>query len=105
MKYDNKEDVLLIALMVVTKDVVLACADELGIPEDDIDEEVMRNVKKKINQVFGDCRNTIQDVIIGTLQKEIGETEISICPLSLTCYPSCTFMTEGECQLPKKVGH
>lgn len=105
MEYSNKEDVLLIALMVVTKEVVLACADELGIPENDVNEEVLNTVKKKINQVFGECRNTIQDVITGILQEEIAVSEVSTCPLGLTCYPSCSFMTEGECQLPKKVGH
>ena len=105
MEYDNKEDVLLIALMVVTKDVVLACAGELGIPEEDVNEEVFRTVKNKINQVFGDCRNTIQDAIIGTLQTEMAVSEASTCPLGLTCYPSCAFMIDGECQLPKKVGH
>jgi len=104
MDLNKREDVLLIALMVVTKDVVLACADELGIPEEEIDEGVIRTVKNKINKVFGDCRITIQDVIASTLQKEMAANEASGCPLGLTCYPSCAFMTEGECQLPKKVG-
>jgi len=105
MEYGDKEDVLLIALMVVTKDVVLSCADELGIPEEDVNEEVLSTVKKKINQVFGDYRDTIQDVIIGTLQKEMAVSEVSTCPLGLTCYHSCAFMIEGVCQLPKKVGY
>lgn len=105
MEYENKEDVLLVALMVVTKDVVLACADELGMPEEDVNEEVLNTVKKKINKVFGDYRNTIQEVITGTLQEEMAVTEVSTCPLGLTCYPSCAFMTGDECQLPKKVGH
>ncbi|MFC1921133.1 hypothetical protein ACFLYQ_05355 [Chloroflexota bacterium] len=99
----DSEEVLLIALMVVTKDVVLAYADKLGIPEEKMTEEMVEKIKNEINQVLDKWRSEVRDVIINTLRKETDVKKITQCPLGLICYPSCAFMKADGCHLPKRV--
>jgi len=104
MEEDNKQDVLVMALLVVTKDVVLDCADELGMSEDQLTEEMTDKIKNDVSKALGDWRGAVKDVVKSTIRQEIAEKDTAECPLGLTCSAACPFRQIGGCRLPKKVG-
>jgi len=95
MAESGKQDILVMALFVVTRDYVLACANELGIPEEQITDDVIELVKERISQGIGGWR----EVVKGMVEETIKEDDIK-CPLGLVCSPSCAFREVGECILP-----
>jgi len=106
MAKSNRQDILVMALFVVTKDSVLACANELGIPEEQITDEVMARVREKISQVLGDWRDVVRSMVKETIEKETIEKGSSSCPLGMVCSSSCAFRQVGECALSRaELGH
>ena len=79
MAANSKEDIILIALFMVTKDDVLACANELGMSKEQVTDDVIALVKEKVSQDLDGW----QEVIRGMVKEAIR------CPLGLTCSPSC----------------
>ena len=53
MSENNKQDVLVMALFVVTRDSILSCAGELGIPEEQVTDNLIGLVKERVSQGFG----------------------------------------------------
>lgn len=95
----RKQDILVMALFVVTKDSVFTCANELGIAEEQITDDVLEVVRGKVNQVLGDWREVVKD----TIKKETFSKETIQCPLGMVCSPSCVFRQVGECTLSREI--
>ena len=80
MSHSYEEDIILL----LTKDEVLACANELGISKEQVTDDVIGLVRMT---VFCHWR----EVIKSTLKEAIE------CPLGLACYPSCAWWEDGKC--------
>ncbi len=93
MAESSKEDILVMAILKVTKDDVLASANELGIPKEQVTDDVIELVKEKVSQVLIHWPEVIEDIV-----KEAIE-----CPLGLVCSPSCAWRVVGECISPRVV--
>ena len=78
-------------IFILTKDDILACARELNIPEEQVADETIELVKDKINREFGRWPEIVKEVL----------TQVSQCPLGLTCFPSCCWWKEGRCIFPR----
>ncbi len=50
MAESDKKDILLMAILMVTRDDVLTSADELGIPEEQVTDDVIELVKERVSQ-------------------------------------------------------
>ena len=79
-------------IFMLTKDEVLACANELGISEEQVTDELIELVKDRLNQEFGHRPEIIKEVM----------TRATRCPLGLTCFPSCTWWKDGRCTFPRE---
>ena len=91
MAESSKEDILLMAVFKVTKDDVLTCADEVGIPREKVTDNIIEILKEKVNQGLNDLRGAVKDMIKVAIK----------CPLKLDCYPSCAWWKSGKCVFPK----
>ncbi len=92
MPENSKEDILVMAIFMVTKGDVRACANELGMPEEQVTDDVIELVKGVVSQGLGDFRGVIKDIV-----KEAIKKEASDCPLGMVCSPSCVWREAGEC--------
>ncbi|GEM_PF-4128020 len=70
MARTGHQEVLVMALFVVTRDSVLTCAKELGIPEEQITGGVMELVREKIGQVLGAWRDEVRIMVKDTIKQE-----------------------------------
>ena len=52
MAESGTEDIILMAILMVTKDDVLACANELGMSKEQVTDDVIELVKEKVSQGF-----------------------------------------------------
>lgn len=86
----SKEKVIVMAVFFVTRDDVLACADELGIPEERITDEVIELVKDKVGLTLRDWRKVVKSVVKEALN----------CPLGMACSPSCPWREISRCTPP-----
>jgi hypothetical protein len=77
---------------ILTKDEVLACAKELGMPTEQVTDEVIELVKSRLNREFRHWPEIIKDVL----------TQATKCPLGLVCFPSCFWWKEGKCTFPRE---
>ncbi len=98
MAESSKEDILVMAILKVTKNDVLAGSNELGIPKEQVTDDVIELVKEKVSQVLIHWPEVIEDIVKEALKKEAIE-----CPLSLLCSPSCAWREVGECTSPRVV--
>jgi hypothetical protein len=87
MTKNNRQDIIFI----LTKGDVLTCARELKIPAEQVADETIELVKDKINREFGRWPEIVKEVL----------TQVSQCPLGLTCFPSCSWWKEGRCIFPR----
>jgi len=78
----------------LTKHDVLVCANELGIPQERVTDEVIEQVKRRISLSFSNCPEVVKSVL----------TEAVKCPLGLVCYPSCFWWKDGKCTFLRKKG-
>jgi len=83
----GKKDIILMWLLTVTEDDVLACANELGMSEEQVTDDVIELVKYKFSQGLLDWPEVIKGVV-----KEAFE-----CPLGMVCSPYCSWREVGEC--------
>ncbi len=93
MAENNNERVLLMAILVVTRDDVLTCANELGIPEEQVTDDVIELVKERVSQGLGGWREIIKSMVKEAIK----------CPLGLVCFPTCAWREAGECLSPRGV--
>ena len=90
MPESNKEEIILMAIFTVTKDDVLACADELGMSQEQVTDDVIEMVKEKVSQGLGGWRAVVKGLVKEAIK----------CPLGLVCSPSCVWREAGECISP-----
>jgi len=77
----------------LTKDQVLACANELGIPKEQITDYVIESVKKRVSLEFSRWPEVVKSALKESFK----------CPLALVCYPSCFWWKDGKCTFPREV--
>ena len=70
-----------------TKDQILAYANELGIPKEQVTDDVIEFVRKRVKLGLGHWPEVVKNAL-----KEAIE-----CPLGLACYPSCAWWEDGKC--------
>ena len=99
----RKQDILVMALFVVTKDSVFTCANELGIAEEQITDDVLEVVREKVSQVLGDWREVVKSMVKETIETGTLDKEVIQCPLGRVCSPSCVFRQVGECTLSREI--
>ena len=98
MSEKSKKDVLVMALFVVTKDSVFSCADELGIPQDQITDDIIETVRLKVSDILGGWREVVKSMVKETIER--GDIE---CPLGLACSSSCPWREADECMFLREV--
>ncbi len=81
MAESSEKGVLLMAVFMLTRDDIRACANELGMPEEQLSDDVIELVKEKVSQGLGDWRELIKGVVKEAIK----------CPLDLACSPSCAW--------------
>ena len=95
MAESGMEDIILMAVLKVTKDDVLVCANELGMSKEQVTDDVIELVKEKVGQGLHGWRGVVRGMVNETLK-----TEAVKCPLGLVCSPSCAWREVGECMPP-----
>ena len=93
MAENSRENIILMAFLVLTKDDVLACASELGMSEEQVTEDVIELVKDRVSRGLSDWREVVKGMVKGAIK----------CPLGLVCSPSCAWRQVGGCTLPREV--
>ena len=94
----DKKDIILMAILALTSDDVLAGANELGIPEEQVTDDVIEVVREEVGQGFRDWWEVIKGMIKEAIKKEAIK-----CPLGMVCSPSCAWRGVGKCVLPTGV--
>ena len=79
-------------IFMLTKDEVLACADELGISKEQVTDGVIELVKRRVSLELGNWREVVKSAL----------REVIECPLRLVCYPSCFWWKGGKCNFPRR---
>ena len=87
MTESGKEDIIVMAIFMVTKDDVLACANELGMTKEQVTDEVIELVKKEVSRGLHEWREVVKGIIKEAIK----------CPLGLVCSPSCVWREVGKC--------
>ena len=95
MAENGKKGIILMAMFTVTKNDVLACANELGIPEEQVTDDVVELVKERVSQGLCGWREAIKDMV-----KEAINEEAVVCPLGMVCSPSCAWQEVCQCTSP-----
>jgi len=80
------------AIFMLTKDQVLACANELGIPREQVTDDMIEFVRKRVKLGL----HHWPDVVKSALKEAIE------CPLRLVCYPSCSWWQDDKCTFPRE---
>ena len=78
-------------IFTLTKDELLAYAQELGTDEEQLTEEALELIKDKLNLEFGRWPEIVKEIL----------TQAAQCPLGLNCFPSCCWWKEGRCIFPR----
>ena len=79
------------SIFIPTRDDILACANELGIPDEQVTADVIELVKKRVNPGLGHWPEAVKSALKGATK----------CPLGLVCYPSCFWWKDGKCIFPR----
>ena len=78
-----------------SKEDILACAGDLGIPEEQVTDEMIEQVKAKVSQGLGDWREVVRGMVKGAIKRE----DIK-CSLGVVCSASCPWREVGGCIFP-----
>lgn len=84
-----QEDIILM----LTKDDVVACANELGIPKEQVPGDVIELVERRLNLEFRHWPDIVKNLL----------KESARCPLGLVCYPSCFWWKDGRCSYQERI--
>lgn len=87
MPESGKKDIILMWILTVTEDDVLACANELGMSEAQVTDDIIELVKEKFSQSLLEWPEEIKGIV----------KEAFKCPLGRVCSPSCAWREVGEC--------
>ena len=97
MERDEKQDALLMAILVLSRKDVLAGAGELGISEELVTDDLIELVKERVAEELNGWRVMIQEMV-----KKVINRDIMGCPLGMDCTSSCIWREVGECTLVRK---
>ena len=100
MAESDMEKVLVMAIFMVSRDDVMSCADELGMSQEQITEDVIERVREKVSQGLDGWRAVIKGMVKETISQEAVENEAIGCPLGMVCSPACAWREVGQCLLP-----
>ena len=95
MAENSKQDILVMAIFMVSREDVLACAGELGMSPEEVTDDVIELVKERVSQGLGNWREVAKGMVKEAIQKEALK-----CPLGMVCSPSCAWRGVGQCVLP-----
>jgi len=104
MAESSEKNILIMAIFMVTRDDVLACADELGMSQEQITDDVIEQVKEKVSHGLDGWRVVIKDMVKETISQGTIVEEAIGCPLDMACSPACAWREVGQCLLPTEVG-
>ena len=90
MPANQDEDIILIAIFMVTKDDILNCADELGMSQEQITDDVIDLVRQRIREGLRNRREVVRNIVKEAIR----------CPLGLVCSSSCAWREIGGCTFP-----
>ncbi len=92
MSQGYEEDII----FMLTKDEVVACANELGISVEQITDDVIESLRRRVSQEFSHWPEVVKSALKEAIK----------CPLGLVCYPSCFWWDKNkeECAFPRKPG-
>jgi hypothetical protein len=76
------------------KDEVAACAQELGISEEQVTYGILKGMRKIVDLEFG--HRPLADTPV--------RQDVSDCPLGLDCYPSCAWWSNDSCLFMEEAG-
>jgi len=96
---DGKEKPLLMAVLMLTEDDVLTCAEELGMSKEQITGEVIELVKELVKVELSESLGGWRELIKGVVKEALTGEAIE-CPLGIACSPSCAWREVGKCALP-----
>ena len=88
MSPSYEEDII----FMLTKDEVLACAMELGMPREQITDDAIESVKRRVSLEFSHWPEVVKSALKEAIK----------CPLGLVCYPSCYWWKDGKCTFPRE---
>ena len=91
MPENPTEGIILIAIFMVTREDVLDCANEMGMSEEQVTEDVIETVREKVKQGLRDQREVVKSIVKEAIK----------CPLGLVCSPSCPWREVGGCTFSK----
>ena len=95
MERNEKQDALLMAILVLNRDDVLAGAGELGMSAEQVTDEFVEVVKERVAEELGDWRGIIQGLV-----KDVIIREATRCPLGMDCSATCAWREVGGCAVP-----
>ncbi len=97
MERNEKQDMLLMAILVLNRKDVLDGAGELGISEEQVTDDFVELVKERVAEELGDWRGMIRGMV-----KEAIQMEAAKCPLGMECSASCAWGEVGGCTPVRK---
>lgn len=89
-------NVLVMAIILVTRNDVLSCAEELGISPEKLTRDVIYQVQEAVSKGLVGWKNTVKYIIKEAIKEKGME-----CPLGMTCSPACNFSQVGDCSVPE----
>jgi hypothetical protein len=85
---NNNQEYIIFKL---TRDDVRARAKELGIAEEQLTDETIELIEKRLEAEFNRWPEIVKETLAQAAQ----------CPLGLHCFPSCCWWKEGRCIFPR----
>jgi hypothetical protein len=98
---DGNDRMVTTALFLVTNNIINECAEDLGLKDNQITDEIIEAVKDRANNTFTNWRDSLKNIIRDTIGHEMARKDDE-CPLHLTCTAACPFMQIGGCRLPNR---
>ena len=71
MAEENEQDILVMAIFMVTRNDVLVCADELGVSREQITDDLVEQVKGEVSQEIGKWREAVKDMVSEAIEKRV----------------------------------
>ena len=75
----------------LTKNDILVCAHELGIHKEQVTDDIIELLQKRISLSLSHWPQLLKSALIDAVK----------CPLGLVCYPSCFWWKDGKCTFPR----
>ena len=74
-------------IFMLTKNDILVCAHELGIHKEQVTDDIIELLQKRISLSLSHWPQLLKSALIDAVK----------CPLGLVCYPSCFWWKDGKC--------